>query len=101
MTGENLHSKGAIAMELAFRDKAIEQMQRPIPMILYCPECGEKHVDKAEPEKDWLDPPHRSHLCSSCKFVWRPCDLSTTGVESIETRGAADHLFRIRGRRQQ
>lgn len=62
----------------------------PIPMVLHCPECGIQHVDKAEPEKGWDNPPHRSHLCHGCGCIWRPADVPTDGVAAISTRGAAD-----------
>lgn len=62
----------------------------PIPMVLHCPRCGAQHVDAAEPQSGWDNPPHKSHKCGSCKLVWRPCDLATTGVDKIETRGQVD-----------
>lgn len=65
----------------------------PIPMILYCPRCGLQHVDGPVPEKGWLNPPHRSHKChnQSCGCIWRPADVETIGVRTIETRGKADN----------
>lgn len=60
----------------------------PIGMLLYCPKCGEQHVDAAS--EDWDNPPHRSHLCHQCGCIWRPADVPTVGVASIETRGLAD-----------
>lgn len=81
----------------------------PIPMILFCPSCGVQHVDKAESHKPdctlvlkpamevrcdcgaWTNPPHRSHLCAYCAHVWRPADVPTTGVLTIETHGERDH----------
>ena len=72
----------------------------PIDMILYCPNCGVKHVDRADmpedgadwkdPEIAWTNPPHRSHLCHGCGCIWRPADVPTNGVESITTKGKAD-----------
>ena len=62
----------------------------PIKMILHCPRCGTKHVDRPDPASGWDNPPHRSHLCGSCQFVFRPADVETEGVEAIETRGASD-----------
>ncbi|RQS85137.1 hypothetical protein [Burkholderia seminalis] len=80
----------------------------PIPMLLFCPRCGTQHVDAPEtepgrlissgpnagravaPKVTWDNPPHRSHLCHACGIVWRPADVATVGVESIETRGKAD-----------
>ncbi len=63
---------------------------QPIPMILYCPNCGHQHIDAPEPGTEWNNPPHRSHKCHECEMVWRPSDVATTGVESIMTKGAAD-----------
>jgi hypothetical protein len=65
-------------------------MPDPIPMVLHCPRCGFQHIDAPEPEKGWENPPHRSHLCSRCQYVWRPCDLPTVGVDEIDTRGSRD-----------
>lgn len=64
----------------------------PIAMILFCPACGTQHVDAPEP--GWDNPPHRSHACrhvdGGCGHIWRPSDVATTGVRTIETRGSAD-----------
>lgn len=62
----------------------------PLPLILHCPVCGERHIDKPEPESGWTNPPHRSHLCASCGCIWRPADVPTIGVEALTTRGEAD-----------
>lgn len=65
--------------------------EKPIPMLLFCPNCGLKHID--EPDEwspDWDNPPHKSHLCHGCGCIWRPADVPTEGVASIETRGKAD-----------
>lgn len=92
---------------------------KPIPMILYCPACGEQHIDKAEEPRRlangnvahgcemcdgedectcpgwkprwWTNPPHRSHLCDNCGHIWRPADVPTEGVASIATVGEKDH----------
>lgn len=61
----------------------------PIPMVMHCPRCAFKHIDK--PEGDWLNPPHRSHLCASCGHIWRPADYPTEGVEAVQTRGDHDN----------
>lgn len=61
----------------------------PIPMILYCPECDTQHIDA--PSEGWDNPPHRSHRCVVCACIWRPADVATTGVTSINTRGKADN----------
>lgn len=63
-------------------------MNKPIPMVLFCPKCHIKHVDKAE--ESWPNPPHKSHLCAACGCIWRSCDEYTVGVESTVTHGAND-----------
>lgn len=60
----------------------------PIPMVLHCPLCGVQHID--EPSEGWDNPPHRSHQCQHCNCVWRPADVPTTGVLSVQTEGKAD-----------
>jgi len=80
-------------------------MDKPIPMILYCPNCGEQHVDAPEQCPDegcphygtrhshpdtWTNPPHRSHKCATCGCIWRPADVPTTGVADIQTSGKSD-----------
>jgi len=66
------------------------QAEKPIDMILFCPNCGFQHVDKPEPDKDWTNPPHKSHLCHNCAVVWRPADVATNGVAFIKTKGDRD-----------
>jgi hypothetical protein len=61
----------------------------PVPMLLYCPECGSQHVD-APDGKGWDNPPHRSHFCHECHTIWRPADVATEGVRAIGTVGKAD-----------
>lgn len=62
----------------------------PIPILLFCPECGEQHIDAPEPEAGWTNPPHKSHTCHGCGIIWRPADIATVGVAAIKTRGRAD-----------
>lgn len=66
------------------------QLLAPIDLVLFCPRCHEQHVDAPEPEKEWTNPPHKSHLCHKCGMIWRPCDRPTNGVRSINTMGAHD-----------
>jgi hypothetical protein len=60
----------------------------PIDMVLHCPRCSAQHIDA--PTGDWTNPPHRSHLCSACKLIWRPADVPTNGVRQTQTHGSAD-----------
>lgn len=93
----------------------IEIGTTPIDMLLYCPNCGVQHIDKDNSdelriqaaelgidregdrrcerwieEREWTNPPHRSHLCASCGCIWRPADVPTNGVEAVATHGTAD-----------
>lgn len=71
----------------------------PIPMILFCPDCGLQHVDAPDEARGWTNAPHRTHLCHGCGHHFRPADVPTNGVADIETRGAVEKAFdRIRGR---
>jgi hypothetical protein len=62
----------------------------PIDMIIFCPRCGRQHVDEAT--STWANPPHRSHLCLECSWVFRVADVPTNGVRELLTHGAGDNL---------
>lgn len=106
---------GAAAFSVNFRhsvetivERVFEVMFKqmpPIPMVLFCPCCGVQHIDEPDQcgdegclhhgtphghKDDWTNPPHRSHLCSACGFIWRPADVCTEGVKAIETKGEKD-----------
>lgn len=70
--------------------RALAEAREPVPMILFCPVCGERHIDQPDPANEWTNPPHRSHLCAACGHIWRPADICTVGVETIQTRGRLD-----------
>jgi hypothetical protein len=74
----------------ANRWRELAEAHEPVPMILFCPACGGRHIDQADAENGWLNPPHRSHLCAACGHIWRPADIPTVGVEEIATRGRLD-----------
>ncbi len=82
-------------------------LEAPIPILLFCPMCGTQHIDAEDATKSqdglhihngilgvphWANPPHRSHLCAQCGCIWRPADVATVGVASIETKGKADNF---------
>lgn len=52
---------------------------RPIPMLLWCPGCGARHVDVGE----FATKEHHSHACQSCGHVWRPAIVATVGVQFL------------------
>ena len=51
----------------------------PVPMLLVCPACGERHVDEGEFAKR----PHHTHACQGCGMCWRPAIVSTVGVRFL------------------
>lgn len=69
---------------------AVSKADEPIPMLLFCPECGAQHIDEPDPARGWENPPHRSHLCRECGTIWRPADVPTMGVAAISTAGQKD-----------
>src|SRR5262245_40957344 len=66
------------------RDRLKGEVERlrniPVDALLDCPKCGESHIDKPQPEKNWTNPPHRTHECQKCGHLWRPYDVATNGV---------------------
>jgi hypothetical protein len=51
----------------------------PIPMLLWCPACGERHIDVNE----FATKVHHTHACQSCGMVWRPAVIATVGVQYL------------------
>lgn len=91
-----------LAAHVAALTAQLKAERAPIKMVLFCPACGEQHIDAPEPAigvepttgdgglVPWSNPPHRSHLCHACGHIWRPADVATEGVRAIETVGKAD-----------
>src|SRR5207302_2548314 len=50
-----------------------------IPMLLWCPECGARHVDEGE----FATKKHHTHACQSCGHCWRPAIVATCGVRFL------------------
>ncbi len=51
----------------------------PIPMLLWCPECKARHVDKGE----FTAKLHHTHSCQKCGLTWRPAVVHTVGVQFL------------------
>lgn len=51
----------------------------PIPMLLHCPLCNERHVDAGE----FATRSHHTHACQACGHVWRPALVPTVGVRFL------------------
>lgn len=83
---------------------------KPVDLLLWCPNCFEQHVDEAKPDvcekcggdenahpyfgcdtfEAWLNPSHKSHRCSFCNHVFRPSDVPTNGVLKLTSQGSRD-----------
>jgi uncharacterized Zn finger protein len=48
-------------------------------MLLWCPACGERHIDSGE----FATKAHHTHACQHCGMVWRPAIVATSGVEFL------------------
>lgn len=53
-----------------------DDMPSPIPLLLWCPGCGERHIDGGT----FASKPHHTHACQNCGMVWRPSIRPTVGV---------------------
>jgi hypothetical protein len=77
----------------------------PYPLVMSCPNCGLKHVDKVDPTTgiDWVTKKHHTHRCvkwetvfvgtigdegttlqwvdRGCGYEWTPSLVHTVGVE--------------------
>jgi predicted RNA-binding Zn-ribbon protein involved in translation (DUF1610 family) len=56
-----------------------EPLPSKVPMLLWCPECGSRHIDEGE----WAKREHHTHACQICGVVWRPALVSTVGVRFL------------------
>jgi rubredoxin len=63
----------------------------PIPMLLWCPQCRMRHIDKGE----FTTKLHHTHACQGCGMVWRPAIVYTVGVQFLP--GFKDEVIREPG----
>lgn len=59
--------------------KAWNEAEAPIPMILTCPSCNTRHVDRGR----FAVSPHHTHACQGCGMCWRPAIVATVGVSFL------------------
>ncbi len=57
----------------------IRNFDRPVPMLLWCPECSHRHID----EGNFALKDHHTHACQHCGHVWRPAVGDTVGVQFL------------------
>lgn len=63
----------------ALKEAQDREKGAPIPMLLWCPQCNERHVDKGA----FTTKPHHTHACQKCGMTWRPAVIDTVGVEFL------------------
>jgi hypothetical protein len=104
----------------ADRYEPADAPERPIDMIIFCPNCHKQHIDRADEvcgskvfdhtcrrrkhhtgpcstadeKAAWTNPVHKSHTCrkdgGGCGTIFRVADVPTNGVKNIETKGKDD-----------
>lgn len=72
-----LRRNDASALEHWAADEIERLTSEPIPMLLWCPGCGDRHIDVGE----FATKVHHTHACQSCGMVWRPAIVPTVGVQ--------------------
>jgi hypothetical protein len=53
--------------------------QTPIPMLIWCPLCGSRHIDRGE----YATKSHATHACQRCGLCFRPAIVPTVGVQFL------------------
>lgn len=56
-----------------------KERRDPIPMLIWCPECVTRHIDKGE----FATEPHHTHACQHCGNVFRVAIGPTVGVRFL------------------
>lgn len=51
----------------------------PVPMLLWCPQCNERHIDRGE----FATRSHKTHTCQFCGMHWQPSLVPTLGVQFL------------------
>ncbi len=69
---------GDLPEEVVDNFRGIIDQPPPIPMLLWCPECGKRHVDR-----DFANKLHTTHACQHCGHVWKPAKVATVGVQFL------------------
>lgn len=55
----------------------VEMEVVPLSLEMYCPKCGEQHVDEGE----WSTREHKTHQCQSCMHEWKPFLVPSFGIK--------------------
>lgn len=74
-----------------YNKKLQVQLTAPVPMLLFCPSCGARHIDKGE----FATRAHHAHACQNCGMTWRPAVVATVGVQFLPGFKDGDTLMRV------
>lgn len=83
--GPGVGAPGPDAPEAPVPEQPIPTLKRraadtePLPMLLWCPTCHERHIDAGA----FATRPHHTHACQGCGNVWRPALVPTVGVQFL------------------
>jgi hypothetical protein len=77
--------KVKVVLDPAELNEGVGGEPAPVPMNLFCPFCGTRHVDEGE----WATRPHKTHQCQSCMKEWRLFPYPTVGVPAVAPEGEA------------
>lgn len=69
----------AVVREMVKLNPRLREAIEPVPMILHCPDCRARHIDKG----DFAKKPHHTHSCQQCGLTWRPAVVDTVGVQFL------------------
>lgn len=70
---------GQSAAEKRPVEPKIDNPAAPVPILLHCPECNERHIDRGE----FATKVHHTHSCQFCGMTWRPAVVPTVGVQFL------------------
>lgn len=69
-----------VLRELRVRREIIfDRGGEPVPMLLWCPYCHERHIDIGE----FATKVHHTYACQKCGLPWRPALVPTVGVQHL------------------
>ena len=77
-TQEHMMWTHAIREDIEKAPEEIDTSPDPIPMLLWCPSCGKRHLD----DETFIGV-HHTHACQHCGMVWRPALVPTIGVQFL------------------
>ena len=76
---ERAHERRQPPRPTSAHSAAPTEVSQPIPMLLWCPFCGQRHIDRFE----FATRVHHTHACQHCGGVWRPAVVPTVGVQFL------------------